>query len=217
MAALGNAAPMAGSEPILDDRLRHLANLPGHYYLEKWRTADDRPVSSFACRIQRISPRMLSLSAPVGGTVGDWVTTHFDEFGVLRGPIARALGFGFVISLRMPEADRAKLASKVLWFERRRNYEVAELRRHRRIVPRNPQSLIILADGVTLPCFVIDMSVSGAAVSADIDPPIGMPLALGSVVGRVIRILDPGFAIEFIDPLDMGDLERRLIRPAMPV
>lgn len=149
MAARESAAYNFETERIFDDRLRHLANLPGRYYLEKWRTSEDSQVSSFACRIQRISPQMMTLSAPVGGTVGDWVTTHFDEFGVLRGQITRALGFGFVISLKMRDADRAKLASKVLWFERRRNYEVSDLRRHRRIVPRNPQSIIILADGST--------------------------------------------------------------------
>lgn len=217
MAVRGHATAHAEADPVLDDRLRHLANMPGRYYLEKWRVTEETQVSSFACRIQRISPQMLTLSAPVSGTVGDWVTSHFDEFGVLRGQITRALGFGFVISLKMRDADRAKLASKVLWFERRRNYEVSELRRHRRIVPRNPQSILIFANGSAMPCFVIDMSVSGAAVSANIQPRIGTPMALGSVVGRVVRILDPGFALEFIDPIDVDQLEYRLIRSEMPV
>lgn len=217
MVARGCAAARAEIQAPLDDRLRHLANMPGRYYLEKWRSSKDAQVSSFACRIQRISPRMLTLSAPVGGSVGDWVTSHFDEFGVLRGQITRALGFGFVMSLKMRDADRARLASKVLWFERKRNFEVAEQRRHRRIVPRTPQSILILADGSALPCFVIDMSVSGAAVSADIDAAIGTPLALGSVVGKVVRRLDPGFAVEFVEPLDVDDLEYRLIRTQVPI
>lgn len=217
MAVRGQATAQSQSQSALDDRLRHLANMPGRYYLEKWRAPEDGQVTSFACRIQRISPRMMTLSAPVGGTVGDWVTTHFDEFGVLRGQITRALGFGFVMSLKMRDADRAKLASKVLWFERRRNFEVSDLRRHRRIVPRNPQSTLILADGSTLPCFVIDMSISGAAVSANIVPRIGMPMALGTVVGRIVRILDPGFALEFVETLDVDDLEHRLIRDDMAI
>ena len=207
----------AEAEPMLDDRLRHLANMPGQYYLEKWRTSENGQVSSFACRIQRISPQMLTLSAPVGGGVGDWVTTHFNEFGVLRGRITRALGFGFVIALKMRDADRARLASRVRWFERQRNFEVTDQRRHRRIVPRNPQSTIILADGSAIPCFVIDMSVAGAAVSANINPRIGTPMALGSIVGKVVRILDLGFAIEFIAPIDIDSLECRLIRAETPI
>lgn len=217
MAVRGHATAHAEADPVLDDRLRYLANMPGRYYLEKWRTSDDTQVSSFACRIQRISPQMLTLSAPVSGSVGDWVTAHFDEFGVLRGQITRSLGFGFVVALKMRDAERARLAAKVLWFERRRNYEVSELRRHRRIVPRNPQSILIFADGTSMPCFVIDMSVSGAAVSANLSPKIGAPMALGSVVGRAIRTLDPGFALEFVTPIDVDELEYRLIRTEAPV
>lgn len=212
MAARAKANARVAAEIPLDDRVRHLANMPGRYYLEKWRNAQDRQVSSFACRIQRISPLMMSLSAPVGGDVGDWVTTHFDEFGVLRGQIVRPLGFGFVVSLKLTDAERAKLAAKVLWFERRKNFEVSELRRHKRLVPRNPQSTMILANGTRLGCFVIDMSTSGAAISADILPEIGTPLALGSVVGRVVRILNPGFAVEFIEMVEQDTLEARLIK-----
>lgn len=212
MAARSKANARIVADVPLDDRVRHLANMPGRYYLEKWRNAQDRQVSSFACRIQRISPLMMSLSAPVGGDVGDWVTTHFDEFGVLRGQIVRPLGFGFVVSLKLSDAERAKLAAKVLWFERRKNFEVSELRRHKRVVPRNPQSTIILADGTRLGCFVIDMSTSGAAISADILPEIGTPLALGTVVARVVRILNPGFAVEFIEMIEQDTLEARLIK-----
>lgn len=209
----GHANAQIGTEIQIDDRLRHMANMPGRYYLEKWRCASDRQVSSFACRILRISPQMMSLSAPVGGDVGDWVTAHFDEFGVLRGQIVRPLGFGFVVTLRLPDAERARLAAKVLWFERHKNFEVSELRRHKRVVPRNPQSVLIFADGSRLACFVIDMSASGAAVSADVHPDIGTPMALGSVVGRVVRHLPLGFAIEFVESVSTEALEARIIKP----
>ncbi|WP_404401578.1 PilZ domain-containing protein [Pelagibacterium halotolerans] len=209
----GSATVRLEADTLLDDRLRHLANMPGRYYLEKWRDKSGRKVSSFACRIQRISPQTVTLSAPVSGDVGDWVVMHFDEFGILRGKIVRPLGFGFVISLKMSDAQRARLAAKVLWAERRRNFEVSEMRRHKRIVPRNPESVLILADGSRVGCFVIDMSASGVAVSADIHAEIGLPLAVGSVVGRVVRQLDPGFAVEFVEPVVIEELEARIIRP----
>lgn len=209
----GSATVQLDAERPFDDRLRHLANVPGRYYLEKWREGVNRKVSSFACRIQRISPQTMTLSAPVSGGVGDWVRTHFEDFGTLRGKIVRPLGFGFVMSLKMSEDERARLAKKVLWAERRRNFEVSDLRRHKRIAPRTPQTVLILADGSQVGCFVIDMSASGAAVSADIVPELGMPLAIGSVVGRVVRQLEPGFAVEFLEPVEITCLESRLIRP----
>jgi hypothetical protein len=55
------------------------------------------------------------------------------------------------------------------------------------------------------------MSVSGAAVSADIIPEMGMPLAVGTVVGRVVRQFAGGFAIQFIEPLPLDSLEERVL------
>jgi hypothetical protein len=57
------------------------------------------------------------------------------------------------------------------------------------------------------------MSVSGAAVSADIQPEIGSPLALGRSVGRVIRQFREGFAVKFIKPVERDVLEHLIIRP----
>lgn len=206
--------PLATEDICVDDRTRHLADVPGWYFLDHWRQGAGRKVDAFACRIQRISPERMSLTAPFCGEPGERVTTHFEEFGVLRGKIQRTMGFGFVLTLRLSRAEREKLAHKVHWFEQHRNKVVTDQRRHKRIMPRNPQSSLILADGSQLTCFVIDMSASGAAVSADILPDIGTPLALGRAVGRVVRHLKPGFAIRFVEPQPVDALEARLIKPA---
>jgi hypothetical protein len=73
-----------------------------------------------------------------------------------------------------------------------------------------------MADGTIRSCFVIDMSVSGAAVSAEVQPPIGMPLAIGACVGRVVRLLPDGFAVKFVEQQNRHGLERRVMRPAPP-
>ena len=129
------------------------------------------------------------------------------------GRVERTFGFGFVVDLTMSDDERKKLAAKVRWAEKHRNYEVSEQRSHKRVTPRNPQSHLMFQDGSKMTCFVIDMSPSGAAVSADLAPEIGSVLALGTVVGRVVRTLEVGFAIQFTRPLDPDTLEDRLIRP----
>jgi hypothetical protein len=60
------------------------------------------------------------------------------------------------------------------------------------------------------------MSVSGAAVSAPVQPEIGTPLAVGACVGRVVRLLPDGFAVKFVEPLKRHDLERLIARPPLP-
>jgi hypothetical protein len=59
------------------------------------------------------------------------------------------------------------------------------------------------------------MSTSGVAVSAEVQPEIGTPLAIGACVGRVIRLLPDGFAVEFVEQPNRADLERLVIRPTL--
>jgi hypothetical protein len=73
-----------------------------------------------------------------------------------------------------------------------------------------------LADGANHPCFVIDMSVGGAAVVAQLQPLIGTPLAIGVCVGRVVRHFSNGFAVKFVERQNQNDLDRLLIRPVPP-
>jgi hypothetical protein len=56
------------------------------------------------------------------------------------------------------------------------------------------------------------MSVAGVAVSADLQPHIGMPLAVGACVGRVVRLLPQGFAVKFVEQQSRNHLERLVMR-----
>ena len=67
-------------------------------------------------------------------------------------------------------------------------------------------------EGTTLTCLIIDMSVSGVAVSAEIVPALDTPVAVGRVVGRVRRHFTEGFAIEFLELQKLDTLPHRLLR-----
>jgi len=71
---------------------------------------------------------------------------------------------------------------------------------------------MILADGSCEDCLVLDISVSGAAVSANTVPNIGTLLAIGTVIGRVVRHFEGGFAVQFIQPQDRDAVEALVIR-----
>lgn len=165
----------------------------------------------FSCRIVDISPSAMTLWVPVNGAVGERVLVHCDEFGKLEGSIVRTLDRGFIMKIVASDDERAKFSVKIDWYEKNKNHELPDSREHKRIRPKDPRSIVVLADGSQLQCFVIDMSVSGAAVSADIRPEIGMPLAIGKVVGRVVRHLSDGFAVQFVQLQELDTLEQRLI------
>jgi hypothetical protein len=69
----------------------------------------------------------------------------------------------------------------------------------------------MLADGTIRGCFVIDMSVSGVAVSSELTPKLGDVLAVGKIIGRVVRVFPEGFAARFIELQNPELLEQWLI------
>lgn len=145
--------------------------------------------------------------APVPGPIGERVIARFHELGRLEGQIIRLNDDGFAMSLVLPPDQRERLGAKILWLEMRKHLNLPDDRRHKRILPKHPHSSVMLADGRVADCLVIDMSASGAAISAEIDPNIGDVVAVGKIVGRVVRIFREGFAVRFIELQDPDALE----------
>jgi len=191
--------------------IRIIVSLPGLYWLLDRESASGEP-QRLACRAVNISPRAVALAAPLSGKIGDPVTADIDRLGALQGAIARILDRGFVMNIVASEEEQAKLVAKIEWLEKHKNFDACEQRTSQRFVPKEPSSTLILPDGNQLPCLVIDFSISGAAVSAAMVPEIGMVLAIGSVIGRVVRHFAGGFAVKFVSLQEWDRVEARIIR-----
>lgn len=203
-------------EKFLKQRAVKIA-VGGNYTLANWYDPQGKP-RTFACRTSRVSPFRMMVDAPVVGKVGTHVTSYFPDFGKLDGFISDTIGGGFLLELDMVRSMRKKIADKLTWLEKKQgNHSIKDLRRDARVIPACPHSTLTFADGATDGCFVIDMSVSGVAVSAAAQPQVGTPLAVGACVGRVVRILPDGFAVKFVEPQNRKHLDRLLVRPAMPL
>jgi hypothetical protein len=117
-----------------------------------------------------------------------------------------------VIEIIAPRQERYRLGTKIEWYEKFKNHDVPNQRQHLRIMPKDPYSTLVMADGTTTDCIVLDVSASGVAVSADIIPVIGTPLAVGKVVGRVVRHFRDGFAVHFAQLQELEAIERLIAR-----
>lgn len=185
----------------------------GQYTLSNWLDPEGRP-RSFACRTSRVSPFRMIVEVPVVGRIGDRIGAYFGEFGKLDGEISDTVSGSFLLELMLTRPQRQKMSDQLTWLEKKqKDPTIKDGRRQARIVPASPHSMLTFADGTMKSCFVIDMSASGAAVSADVQPEIGTPLAVGACVGRVVRHLDGGFAVKFVEEQGREVLERRVIRP----
>ncbi|MBD8064540.1 PilZ domain-containing protein [Devosia sp. PTR5] len=193
--------------------VRFIGAMPGRYTLPERRSGPDSKLEVYACRLCSISTRMFVAMAPVIAAEGEQVIAHFDEFGMIRGRAARRLPSGIVVALDISPDERDKLGAKISWQKKHVHSQVPDKREHRRILPRDPRTVVTLADGSRVDGFVIDISRSGVAVSAPIWPDIGTPMAVGRIVGRVVRYLEVGFALQFIELQPFDELEQLLQLP----
>ena len=200
------------TERFLKQRAVKIA-VDGHYTLPNWYDPQGK-LRTFACRTTRISPYRMMVDVPVVGKVGDCLTSYFRDFGKLDGHISDTRPGGFLLELDVSYATRERLSNKLTWLEEKlKDPAVIDLRRHPRVVPAQSHSTLTLADGAIHPCLIIDMSETGAAVSAELQPDVGTPLAVGTRVGRVMRNFPGGFAVKFVERLNQNDLDRFIARP----
>jgi hypothetical protein len=195
-------------------RQRAVNIIVGGNYIFPNRYDPQGKLRTFACRTTRVSPFRMMVEVPVVGKIGDRLTSYFPDFGKFEGCIGDLKAGSFLLELEMTRAMREKFASKLTWLEQKqKNPTIRDVRKDARIIPASPHSTLTLADGTVHSCFVIDMSVSGAAVSSQLLPPIGTPLAVGACIGRVVRLLPDGFAVKFVTNQNRPDLNRLIIRP----
>ena len=213
------------SEPIPDDvdvivverrrDVRIIVSVPGRYWLTN-RGKDREEPPRIACRAINVSAQAIAFAAPVHGSVGDWVKSEVEHFGRLEGPIVRLLDDrrGFVMHISGSDSERRELARRIDWFELHKNHEVSDRRTEARFVPVNPHSRLAFHDGTRVDCFILDLSVSGAAIAATPVPPTGTFLAVGKVIGQVVRHFAGGFAMRFLELQDGETVEGLVSRRA---
>jgi hypothetical protein len=180
--------------------VRIIVNIAGRFSIAGRRAAaPGRAV--FSCRAVNVSNRAIALIAAVGVKVNDLVSAQIEPFGKLDGRVLRLIAGGFVMTIAASEEEREKLDDKIHWLERFKNLEAFELRSHPRLAPAQPRNQILFADGTSRKCMILDVSASGAAISAETIPEIGTVLAIGTAIGRVVRHFKGGFALKFVDCL----------------
>ena len=151
----------------------------------------------YPCQTQNISPGGVLLTAPVAGRLGERVIIYLEHLGRLEGTLTRHVQNGFACSLSATPRKRDKFASQLTWLANRQALGLPEDRRHERITPRAAATVIRLENGREVAGRIIDISLSGAAVAVETQPPMGSAVTVGSTTARVVRLFAGGIAVEF--------------------
>jgi hypothetical protein len=178
--------------------VRIIVSIAGHYSLDHRRDARGER-RTFACRAINISSRAVALAAPVCGKIGERVIAQLDQIGKLQGVVTRSINGGFVMSIIASGDERNRLAAKIEWLDKFKNHDVPERRADERIPLKKAIARLILPDGRRENCVVLDLSVSGAGISAESIPDVGAIVTVGAVRARVMRHFNGGFGVQFIE------------------
>lgn len=180
-----NAARRAGGEPV------DLLDLDGRVMVDG---VDVR------CRVPWVRGRTahVSMAQPAGFAPGDRVIVYLDLIGRLEGVASPLDATSLELAIVAPPAKWERLRRQFSTVAAMAPEDRANLRGHRRIVPDHPDVRLTSTDGVDTPAQLRDLSRSGAAVTSHIPPQVGSIVALNSTRGRVVRLLDGGFAVQFL-------------------
>ncbi len=166
-------------------------DLPGRFMRE---TREDYP-----CTVVDMSAGGMALHAPISCDEGEKIVAYIDVIGRLEGIVVRAIEGGFAARILASPHKREKIVNQLTWIINRDRLDLGEGRQHERVVPKNQTSNLILPNGETFPCQVIDVSLSGASIACEVRPQDGAAVVLGRMRGKVVRHHARGVAIQFAD------------------
>lgn len=150
------------------------------------------------CRTADISPGDVRLAAPILPEIGHRVVLYLDGFGRMTGSVARNCGVGEVaIIFDFSAHKREKLAEQLTWAV---NKEALSLEEAPRIIVREGIQLarVEIEGGEAYEGEILDFCLAGMILKTPKPAPlIGAWVRVGGIFGRVARLTEGGFAVDF--------------------
>src|ERR1700722_17452420 len=146
------------------------------------------------------TPNGIAFSSDAGVQPNEGIVAYLNQIGRVEGRVARIFPGGFAIQMNVPPAKRDKLNIQLTTLADRQSRGLPDDRRHDRIAPRDRYTILKLANGREYTATLIDVSMSGAALNVDCEPPIGARVVVGATPAEVVRHVNCGIAVEFLSP-----------------
>lgn len=167
----------------------------------------------FPCLARNISVAAVEIVGETEVEVGQVVICSLDNIGLLPGRVLGRTPTGFVMTLNLPAERRARVTARLEWHAEKLARE-ADLRRAVRIVPVHRSVEVRLGERIVLPGTIRNISLSGAAIElGEVALPfVGAHVRVGSRYATVVRHIENGIAVHFLEPFSAGAFDER-VRP----
>ncbi len=181
------------------DHVRHSHDGTGLHHLH----LDGRILiqgSEATCTVRWVRGRTARIGTgrPVALVPGSRVVVYMELLGRVEGIGSQVGSSEFDVEIAAPAAKWGRLQRQFAIVAAMAPGDRENLRGHRRIALDAPDVQVSLTDGWTTGARIRDVSRSGAAVTSGAVPEVGSLVTLGSTRGRVVRLLEEGFAVQFL-------------------
>jgi hypothetical protein len=158
-----------------------------------------------ACWSVDLSPGGIAVLGFDKGMIGERIVANFGHIGWVEGMIARNFDNCFAFALRLGTSKRRKFAQTLEWLTSNHVRGVPDRRASERVKTRRRRLTLATLDGQTCHAVLMDASPIGAALYADLAPPLGSSVIVGrQTLGRVVRHREVGIAVAFDKQLPDG-------------
>ena len=154
-----------------------------------------------ACQVSDITDRGAKFTCATVPPMGTAIVAYVEDLGRVEVVASNSFDGGFYVDYALSGPRLERLHQRIQWLRQKVAGGTADGRRHSRYEPQDKHSQITLPDGRVYPVEVIDISISGAAIKTEVMPSIGTYLSLGRQRGRVVRYMNEGVGIQFINQL----------------
>ncbi|MEL6212771.1 MAG: PilZ domain-containing protein [Pseudomonadota bacterium] len=160
------------------------------------------PGEEHACLVSNISAGGALLRAKTPPGVGEKVVVYIDDVGRFEGRVVRSGAHTFAVDYRSRRSKSKRTADALI-----EAINTTGRRFDRRSAPRiktESDATLVLPDGQSLPCSIKDISLTGASIDVEPQPPLGTPVKLGKMMAKIVRRHDRGVGVVFTGPASSG-------------
>lgn len=152
-----------------------------------------------AGKLQDISEGGLRMKTNAAAEIGDEIIAYPEGLGRLTGKIVRRNEDSVAVEFTMSDSQRSHLAKRIASALSGIPYlRLLDKRLHGRVEANIKSQAENLRTGECFECEIMNFSPAGAALRAAGQPPLGEDIRIGTIRGRVSRLTEDGFAIEFV-------------------
>ena len=166
-------------------------------------------MSEHACQVIDLNTESATFITSDVPPLGLAIVAYLEDLGRVEVISGSPVQGGFKISFAATGSRLERLQQRITYLLERAS-GAPDHRRHPRYEPKDKHSSVMLPDGRTYACEVLDISVSGAAIKTDVMPALGTYLMVGKMKGRVVRYLENGVALEFVKQLEKLHLKSHI-------